>query len=261
MLEALSLTVRRGAAQRLREPLGRGHDRGGVHPTRGAGEPLERAGDRDRGDDLAAGGADGRRDRRHALLALADRLRPTTTADAGEGGGGVGGVLQPAVHALGVLPGQQHLGGRPGAHRQLGADGDGVAQPGGALGGRHAHAVVALAAPELGGLAGDVAQPGEHGAGGGEEAVLAGGCRELGEPRAEDEAALHVAGDEAVVLERHRETVCRGSGQARRADQARQGRRARLQGRQHDRRLVENAHSTAVHMAILMSRGMGWQAL
>ena len=94
---------------------------------------------------------------------------------AGERGGGEGRVLQPLVHQLGVLPGQQHLGGGPGAHRQLRADGDGVAQPRGALGRGHADPVVTLAAPQLGGLAGDVAQPRQHRAGGGEQPVLAGG--------------------------------------------------------------------------------------
>ncbi len=120
---------------------------------------------------------------------------------------------RPAVHPLGVLPGEQHLGGRAGAHGQLRADRDGVAQPRRALGRGDADAVVALAAPELGGLAGDVAQPRQHRAGGGEQPVLAGGRGELGEPRAEDEAALHVAGHEPVVLEGHREPVGGRTGQ------------------------------------------------
>ena len=47
-----------------------------------------------------------------------------------------------------------------------------------------------------------VAQGGQHGPGGGEEAVLAGGRGELSQARAEDEPALHVAADEAMVLER-----------------------------------------------------------
>ena len=53
--------------------------------------------------------------------------------------------------------------------------GIGVAQAGGALGGGDADAVVALAAVQLGALAGDVAQPRQHRAGGGEQPVLAGG--------------------------------------------------------------------------------------
>ena len=86
-------------------------------------------------------------------------------------------------------------------------------RPGRALGGRDADAVLALAPPQLGRLAGDVAQPGQDRAGGGEQPVLAGGRAQLGEPGAEDEAALHVAGDEPVVLEGHREPVGRGPGQ------------------------------------------------
>ena len=48
--------------------------------------------------------------------------------------------------------------------------GIGVAQAGRPLGGGHADAVVALAAPQLRRLAGDVAQAGEHRAGGGQQA-------------------------------------------------------------------------------------------
>ena len=54
----------------------------------------------------------------------------------------------------------------------------------------------------------------EHRAGGGEQPVLAGGRGELAQPRAEDEAALQVAGDQAVVLERDGEPVGRRAGQA-----------------------------------------------
>ena len=150
------------------------------------------------------------------------------------------------MHPLGVLPGQQHLGGRAGAHRQLRADGDGVAQPGRALGGGDADPVVALAAPQLGGLAGDVAQPGQHRAGGGEQPVLAGGGAELGQPGSEHEAALHVAGDQAVVLERHREPVGRGSGQAGRGHETGQRGRSGLEGGEHEGGFVENADSARV---------------
>ncbi len=137
---------------------------------------------------------------------------------------------QAAVHALGVLPREQHLRRRAGAHRQLGADRDRVAQAGGPLGGGDADAVLALAAPQLGGLAGDVAQAGEHGPGGGEQPVLAGGRGQLGEAGAEDEPALHVAGHEAVVLEGDREAVGGGSGEAGAGDQAGEGGGARPRG-------------------------------
>jgi hypothetical protein len=106
------------------------------------------------------------------------------------------------VHALGVLPGEQHLGRGPGPHGQLRTHGDRVAQARRALGGGDAHAVLALTAPQLRGLTGDVAQPGQHRAGSGEQAVLTGRGRELGQPRTEHEAALHVAGDQTVVLQR-----------------------------------------------------------
>jgi hypothetical protein len=56
-----------------------------------------------------------------------------------------------------------------------------------------ADAQVALAAEELGGLVGVVAQCAQDRAGGREQSVLAGGRGELGQARAEDEPALHVA--------------------------------------------------------------------
>jgi hypothetical protein len=194
--------------------------------------------------DLAAGGADGCGHGRDALLALADGLGPAAAADAGQGGRGEGGVLQAAVHALGVLPGQQDLGGRAGAHRQLGPDRDGVAQAAGALGRGDADAVLALAAPELGGLAGDVAQSRQHGAGGGEQAVLTRGGGELGETRAEHEPALHVACHQSVVLECHGEPVRSRSGQTGAGHESGEGGRAGLQCGQHEGCLVEDADST-----------------
>ena len=116
---------------------------------------------------------------------------------------------------------------------------------------------VALAAAQLGGLAGDVAQPRQHRAGGGQQAVLAGGGGQLGEPGAEHEAALHVAGDEAVVLERDGEPVRGGPGQPGAGDQAGQGGRPGLQGGEHEGGLVEDADSArVVHTLILPSHIM-----
>jgi hypothetical protein len=67
---------------------------------------------------------------------------------------------------------------------------------------------------ELGALAGDVTQPRQHGTGCFEQPVLTGGGGELTKPWTEHEAALHVAGDEAVMLERCRESVGGGTGQS-----------------------------------------------
>ena len=71
------------------------------------------------------------------------------------------------------------------------------------LGRRDADAVVALAPPQLGGLAGDVAQPCEHRARGGQQPVLTGRGAQLGQTGAEDEAALHVTRHQAVVRRWH----------------------------------------------------------
>ena len=140
-----------------------------------------------------------------------------------------------------LLPREQDLRRGAGLHRQRRADGDGVAQAHRALGRGDADPLVALAAVQLGALAGVVAQRGEHRAGGGQQAVLAGGRGELGQPRPEDEPALQVAGDQAVVLERHGEPVRGGPGQPGGGDELGQGRRAGLQRAEHDRGLVENA--------------------
>ena len=60
-------------------------------------------------------------------------------------------------------------------------------------------------------------------------------------PRAEHEAALHVARDEAVVLEGDGEAVGRGSGQTGGTDELREGGRSGLQRAEHRRCLVEYA--------------------
>ena len=119
--------------------------------------------------------------------------------------------------------------------------------------------MLALAAPQLSGLAGDVAQAREHLAGGGEEAVLAGRGGQLGETRPEHEAALHVAGDEPVVLEGHRQAVRCRSGQPGTGDEAGQRGRSGLQCGEHQGGLVEYADSTCVvHMLILPSQIVGY---
>ena len=84
------------------------------------------------------------------------------------------------------------------------------------------------------------------GPGGGEQPVLAGGGGELGQARAEDEAALHVAGDEAVVLQGDGQPVGRRAGQAGGRDELGEGGRAGLEGAEDDGRLVEDADSTSV---------------
>ena len=150
---------------------------------------------------------------------------------------------RPAVQAVGLLPGQQDLRGRAGEHRQRRADGDRVAQADGPLGRGDADALVALAAEELGALVRVVAQGAEDRAGCCEQAVLAGRGGQLAEARAEHEAALHVARDEAVVLEGDRQAVGRRSGESGGADELGEGGRAGLEGAEHGGGLVENADS------------------
>ena len=131
-------------------------------------------------------------------------------------------------------------------------------RPDGSLGGGDADAVVALAAPQLGRLASDVAQAGEHGTCCGEQAVLAGRGGELGEARSEHEPALHVAGDESVVLEGDGEPVGGRAGEAGAGDEPGQRGGPGLECREHEGGLVEHADSArVVHMAILPSQIMG----
>ena len=95
------------------------------------------------------------------------------------------------------------------------------------------------------------------GPGGGQQPVLAGRRRQLREPRAEDEAALHVAGHHAVVLQRDREPVRGRAGETGGGDQPGQGGRTGLQRAQHQSRLVENADAArVVHATILTSQSV-----
>ncbi len=189
---------------------------------------------------------------RSPMLCAQPRRRTADSVGRGEAG-----ALEAAVQPVGLLPGEQHLGRRSGEHRQRGADRDRVPQADGPLGRGDADALVALAPVELGGLAGVVAQGREHRPGGGEQPVLARGRGELGEPRAEDEPALHVAADEAVVLQRDGEPVRGRPGQAGGGDELGQGGRPRLEGAEDHGGLVEHADSaTLVHEAILPSHVM-----
>ena len=134
------------------------------------------------------------------------------------------------------------------------ADRDGVPQAGQALRRGDADAHVALAAVELRALARHVAEVGEHRARRGEQPVLARRRGQLGQPRAEDETALHVPRHHAVVLQCHGEPMCRGSCQSGRRDQPGEGGRTGLQGAQDQSCLVENADAArVVHATILAS--------
>ena len=161
------------------------------------------------------GPADRGGDRGDAGLALADALGPAAAADAGQGGGGELGALQ-ARGAAGRAPPRRAAPGRRSRPASTASAPTGIVsrRPDRPLGGGDADALVALAAEELGALAGEVAQGAEHRPGGGEQAVLAGRRGQLAEPRAEHEPALHVARDQPVVLERDGEPVGRGAGQS-----------------------------------------------
>ena len=97
----------------------------------------------------------------------------------------------------------------------------------------------------------------EHRAGGREQPVLAGGRGELAEPGAEHEAALHVAGHQAVVLERDGEPVRRRAGQPRGGHELGEGGGPGLESTENDGGLVQDADSArVVHASILPSHVM-----
>src|SRR6476620_7760600 len=181
-----------GLAQRFRQDTAGVADHFGVQAPRLAGQALDRAGDGHRGNHAAGRPADGGGNGGDTGLAFAEALAPAPASYSGQDGGGEAGGLEAFQEAVMVLPRQQHLGGGAGLHGQLGADGDGVAQPDRAFGGGHADAPVALAAEDLGAFAGGVAQLHEHGAGGGDEAVLAGGGGQFHQTAPEHEAALDI---------------------------------------------------------------------
>ncbi len=160
------------------------------------------------------------------------------------------------MHALGVLPGEQDLRRRAGAHGQLGTDRDGVAQTRGALRGCDAHAELSLASPQLCRLPGDVAEPGEDGTGCSEQTVLPGGSGELGETRSEDETALYVTGHQTMVLQGYRDPVSGGPGQAGAGHQTGKGRRSGLQGGEHQGGFVEDTDSARVVHTLIMASQM-----
>lgn len=202
--------------------------------------------DRDRRDDAAGRPAHGGRYRGHPDFALRDGLRPPAPAHGRKVRRREIRPVQTPVKPVGLLPRQKHLRGRPRLHRQGRADGNRIAQANRSLGGCHAHPLIALAAEKLGGFARVVAQRGQNRAGGGEEAVLA-GCRgQLAEPRAEDETPLHVAGNQAVVLERDGEAVDGRPRQMRRGHQLRERLGSGFEGAENGCGLVEHSDAGAV---------------
>ena len=79
----------------------------------------------------------------------------------------------------------------------------------------------------------------------------------LAESRAEHEATLHVARDEPVVFQGYGEPMRGGPGKSGGCHEAREGRRARLQGGEHQSGFIKYADSArviAVHTSILPSQ-------
>ena len=97
--------------------------------------------------------------------------------------------------------------------------GDRIAQSARALDGGDAHALFALTTVNLRALASAVEQRLQNRAGGGEQAILTCGGGELGETRAQYEAAVLVAHHEAVALQRDRQAVRGRAREVRRRDE------------------------------------------
>ena len=148
------------------------------------------------------------------------------------------------MEAVGLFPGQQNLSGGACAHGERGAHGDRVAQAHLAFGRGHAHAVISLAAEELGGFLRVVAQRLEDRHGCLEEAVFAGGGGELLEAGAEDKTSLHVAGDHAVVFEGNGQSVGGGACEPRTGNELGEGGGSCFKSAENQRSLVKNANAT-----------------
>ena len=205
---------------------------------------LDGAGDRQGGEDSPGGAAHGCGHGGNARFALAHRLGPAAAADLGEHGRVEGGAVQAPVQAVGFLPGEQDLGGGSGAHGERGAHRDGVAQAHLAFGGRDAHTVVTLAAEELGGFLRVVAEGLQDGHGGLEQSVFTSRGGELLQAGSQDETALHVACDHAVILEGHREAVSGRTSQSGAGNELCECGRSRFQSAEDQRCLVEDADAT-----------------
>ena len=182
-------------------------------------------------------------------------MRPAAAPYGGQCHRGVATASQPALHPIRLLPGEQHLRRRACAHRQLSADRYAVAKSGHPLGGRYTDPVVTLPPEHLSRFAGDIPKPREYRPSRGQQPVLAGRRRQLPEPRTEDESALKVTGDEAMMLQCHRKPVSRWSGQTGRRDQPSESGRSGLQGAQYEGGFVQDADTArVVHALILPSR-------
>ena len=177
---------------------------------------------------------------RSAALAAQPRRRTPARVGRGEPG-----AAQPAVHPLALLPGEQHLGGRAGDHRQRAADRHGVPQPACPLRGRDADPDVGLPPVKLRAFPCHVAKLVQYRLGDGEQPVLAGRRGELGDPRAEHEPALHIPGQQPVMLEGNRDPVRGWPREPGRRDELRQRGRTALHRGEHRQRLVEHADATA----------------
>ena len=94
-----------------------------------------------------------------------------------------------------------------------------------------------------------VAQGRQHGAGRREQVVLARGGGELAQPRAQDEAALGVARDQAVVLQGDGDAVRRRAGQMGGADELGQGGRSRFEGAHDQGGLIDDSDAAALGFA------------
>ena len=152
-------------------------------------------------------------------------------------------IAQAFNNAVLIFPSQQHLSGGTSLHGQLGTDRNRFVHAGGACRGRRAHAPVALAAVQLGGLVSFEAELLQNRVCHRDELIRNSGGRQFGQARAEHEASLHVAGYEAVVSQRHGEAVRGRSRQTGCLDEVAQGYGACLEAVKDEGRLVEHANA------------------
>ena len=211
---------------------GLGHS-GAVAAARGAGRPVDRTADAHRGHDPTRRVHHRGAHRRHARLALLHALDPA-----------------------GAGPVAQHPPAGPTVERQAGAHGDDRAQLVWGLQRLDAHPLVVVAYVELHRLAGLLLQPCERRAGV-EPAGhgLGGGVAQPDQAQPQREPAVLVTPHQPVGLERDRQAMGGGPGQAGRGHQPGQRLWAPFERAQHADRLVHHPDTTyAVHFLRTLSR-------
>ena len=193
---------------------------------------LDGARDRDSCQNSAGGASNGGGNRCDARLAFCDRLCPASATNLREHRCIESRAIQTAVQAVGFFPCKKNLRGRTCLHGEGRTNGNGIAKPHFAFRSGNAHAEVALTTEKLCRFLGVIAQCDQNGHCGSKQTVLAGRRGEFLETRPQNETSLHVACNEAVILQCDGQAVCCWACKTRCCDQLCKGGRTCFEGAQ-----------------------------